>query len=125
MCWIISLLKREDITPAPVECEVRGSGAGSMLCRHPEQRWQGTLLPWVTLPMNKEATQKSDPHFVGHTELIGAVCGVADVTIMLASEQLIVYACDDALFFGGSDRTHQAAAHSHYPPINQRSKWAS
>ena len=44
----------------------------------------------VTLPMNKEATQLSDPGFVGHTELIGAVCGASDVTIMLASEQLIV-----------------------------------
>ena len=44
----------------------------------------------VTLPMNKEATQLSDPAFVGHTELIGNVCGVADVTIMLVSDQLIV-----------------------------------
>lgn len=32
----------------------------------------------------------SDRNFVGHTELIGSVCGVSDVTIMLASEQLIV-----------------------------------
>src|SRR5437588_873468 len=40
--------------------------------------------------MNKQATQMSDPSFVGHTELIGGVCGVSDVTIMLASEQLIV-----------------------------------
>ena len=44
----------------------------------------------VTLPMNKEATQMTDPGFVGHTELIGEVCGVSDVTIMLASDQLIV-----------------------------------
>ena len=44
----------------------------------------------VTLPMNKEATQLSDPHFTGHTELIGEVCGASDVTIMLASERLIV-----------------------------------
>jgi 4-hydroxythreonine-4-phosphate dehydrogenase len=44
----------------------------------------------VTLPMNKEATQLSDPVFCGHTELIGELCGVQDVTIMLASDQLIV-----------------------------------
>jgi 4-hydroxythreonine-4-phosphate dehydrogenase len=44
----------------------------------------------VTLPMNKEATQLSDPRFVGHTELIGELCGVKDVTIMLVSDQLIV-----------------------------------
>ena len=37
----------------------------------------------VTLPMNKEATQLSDPRFTGHTELIGELCGAADVTIRL------------------------------------------
>jgi len=50
----------------------------------------GRIAAMVTLPMNKEATRLTDPHFTGHTELIGAVCGVAAVTIMLASEQLIV-----------------------------------
>jgi 4-hydroxythreonine-4-phosphate dehydrogenase len=50
----------------------------------------GDIDAMVTLPMNKEATQLSDPGFVGHTELIGALCGVKDVTIMLASDQLIV-----------------------------------
>ena len=44
----------------------------------------------VTLPINKEATKLSDPGFIGHTELIGELCGAKDVTIMLASEQLIV-----------------------------------
>jgi len=51
---------------------------------------RGEIAAIVTLPMNKEATQLSDPAFVGHTELIGALCGVSDVTIMLASDQLIV-----------------------------------
>jgi 4-hydroxythreonine-4-phosphate dehydrogenase len=40
--------------------------------------------------MNKEATQLSDPDFVGHTELIGGICGATDVTIMLVSDQLTV-----------------------------------
>ncbi len=44
----------------------------------------------ITLPMNKEATQLSDPNFTGHTELIGDLCGSKDVTIMLASDLLIV-----------------------------------
>jgi 4-hydroxythreonine-4-phosphate dehydrogenase len=48
------------------------------------------IAAMVTLPMNKEATQMTDPGFVGHTELIGAVCGVEDVTIMLVSDDLIV-----------------------------------
>ncbi len=50
----------------------------------------GEIAAMVTLPMNKEATQLSDPNFTGHTELIAEVCGVKDVTIMLASDQLIV-----------------------------------
>lgn len=50
----------------------------------------GEIAAIITLPMNKEATRLSDPDFVGHTELIGSLCGVKDVTIMLASEQLIV-----------------------------------
>ena len=50
----------------------------------------GEIAAVVTLPMNKEATQLSDPDFTGHTELIGQLCGVGDVTIMLASDQLIV-----------------------------------
>lgn len=44
----------------------------------------------VTLPINKEATQLTDPGFTGHTELIGELCGRKDVTIMLASDQLLV-----------------------------------
>jgi 4-hydroxythreonine-4-phosphate dehydrogenase len=44
----------------------------------------------VTLPINKEATQLTDRGFTGHTELIGQLCGREDVTIMLASDQLLV-----------------------------------
>ncbi len=50
---------------------------------------EGRIAAMVTLPMNKEATQHSDPKFVGHTELIGELCGVSDVTIMLVSDLLI------------------------------------
>jgi 4-phospho-D-threonate 3-dehydrogenase / 4-phospho-D-erythronate 3-dehydrogenase len=50
----------------------------------------GEIAAIVTLPMNKEATQLSDPDFTGHTELIGEICGVPDVTIMLVSDQLVV-----------------------------------
>ncbi len=34
------------------------------------------IAAMVTLPMNKEATQLSDPGFTGHTELIASLCGV-------------------------------------------------
>ena len=39
----------------------------------------------VTMPMNKEATQLTDPSFVGHTEFIAGLCGVEKVTMMLTA----------------------------------------
>jgi 4-hydroxythreonine-4-phosphate dehydrogenase len=50
----------------------------------------GDVAAVVTLPMNKEATQLSDPGFVGHTELIAAECGVARYSMMLAAGDLAV-----------------------------------
>ncbi|MGD9794728.1 MAG: 4-hydroxythreonine-4-phosphate dehydrogenase PdxA [Acidimicrobiia bacterium] len=44
----------------------------------------------VTMPMNKEATQLSDPGFVGHTEFIATLCGAERVTMMLTNGPLAV-----------------------------------
>ncbi len=44
----------------------------------------------VTMPMNKEATQLSDPGFVGHTEFIAKICGSKSVTMMLTNGPLAV-----------------------------------
>jgi 4-hydroxythreonine-4-phosphate dehydrogenase len=83
------LLQEADITPGKIN---RNSGAAAReyVVAAAQAALRGEIAAMVTLPMNKEATQLSDPGFVGHTELIGAVCGASDVTIMLASEQLIV-----------------------------------
>ncbi|MBV9443219.1 MAG: 4-hydroxythreonine-4-phosphate dehydrogenase PdxA [Acidobacteriaceae bacterium] len=83
------LLTRDDITPGILNAK-SGAAAREYVVRAAKAALAGQVAGMVTLPVNKEATQKSDPGFVGHTELIGAVCGVADVTIMLASDQLIV-----------------------------------
>jgi 4-phospho-D-threonate 3-dehydrogenase / 4-phospho-D-erythronate 3-dehydrogenase len=48
----------------------------------------GRINAVVTLPMNKEATRLTDPDFIGHTELIAALCGVEKVTMMLTLESL-------------------------------------
>lgn len=45
----------------------------------------GEVAAVVTMPMNKEATQRSDPGFVGHTELIAELCGARRVTMMLTA----------------------------------------
>lgn len=50
----------------------------------------GSVAGIVTMPMNKEATQLSDPGFVGHTELIAAACGVQRFSMMLTAGDLAV-----------------------------------
>jgi 4-hydroxythreonine-4-phosphate dehydrogenase len=83
------LLQTADITPGEINAK-SGHAAREYVIAATRAALAGDIAAMVTLPMNKEATQKTDPGFVGHTELIGAVCGVEDVTIMLASDQLIV-----------------------------------
>ena len=83
------LMRREQITPGKRNGD-SGRAAREYVVAAARAALAGEIAAMVTLPMNKEATQLSDPGFTGHTELIGDVCGVKDVTIMLASEQLIV-----------------------------------
>jgi 4-phospho-D-threonate 3-dehydrogenase / 4-phospho-D-erythronate 3-dehydrogenase len=83
------ILRADDITPGEINAK-SGLAAREYVVSATKAALAGEIAAMVTLPMNKEATQKSDPDFVGHTELIASVCGVEDVTIMLASEQLIV-----------------------------------
>lgn len=78
-----------DITPGAIN-KKSGAAAREYVVAAAKAALAGEIAAMVTLPMNKEATQLSDPAFVGHTELIGTVCGVSDVTIMLVSDQLIV-----------------------------------
>ncbi len=51
---------------------------------------RGEASAVVTLPINKEAIQLTQPGFSGHTELLGKLCAAPDVTILLASDALIV-----------------------------------
>jgi 4-hydroxythreonine-4-phosphate dehydrogenase len=83
------LLQPGEITPGKISA-ASGRAAREYVVAAAKAALAGEIAAMVTLPMNKEATQMTDPGFVGHTELIGAVCGVEDVTIMLASDQLIV-----------------------------------
>lgn len=85
----LRLMQREDLTVGKLN-KKSGQAAREYVMRAAQAALAADVLAMVTLPMNKEATQLSDPNFVGHTELIGEVCGVKDITIMLASEKLIV-----------------------------------
>lgn len=83
------LMTAAEVTPGALNA-ASGKAAREYVVSATKAALAGEIAAMVTLPMNKEATQLTDPTFVGHTELIGALCGAPSVTIMLASEQLIV-----------------------------------
>jgi 4-hydroxythreonine-4-phosphate dehydrogenase len=83
------IMSREDVSVGKLSAK-SGHAAREYVVAATRAALAGEIAAIVTLPMNKEATQLSDPHFTGHTELIGEVCGVPDVTIMLVSDQLVV-----------------------------------
>ncbi len=83
------IMNSDDVTPGKLNPK-SGQAAREYVISAARDALAGKIGAMVTLPMNKEATQLSDPMFVGHTELIASVCGVEDVTIMLASDDLIV-----------------------------------
>jgi 4-hydroxythreonine-4-phosphate dehydrogenase len=85
----LGMMKQADVTPGKINAK-SGAAARAYVVAAARAALAGEIAAMVTLPMNKEATQLSDPVFTGHTELIGEVCQAPDVTIMLASEQLIV-----------------------------------
>jgi 4-hydroxythreonine-4-phosphate dehydrogenase len=84
-----AMLQAEDITPGKLNGKA-GWAAREYVVAATHAALAGEISAMVTLPMNKEATCLTDPGFTGHTELIGALCGAKDVTIMLASDDLIV-----------------------------------
>ena len=84
-----AILRAGDITPGKLSREA-GFAARQYVVSATRAALAHEVDAIVTLPMNKEATRLSDPTFTGHTELIGSLCGVQDVTIMLASDDLIV-----------------------------------
>ena len=85
----LGLLRPGDLTVGELNRK-SGQAAREYVVAATRAALAGEIAALVTLPMNKQATQLSDPGFVGHTELIAGLCGVQEVTIMLASEQLIV-----------------------------------
>src|SRR5256714_4247814 len=82
-------LDRSDITPGKLNGKA-GHAAREYVIAATKAALALEIAAFITLPMNKEATCLSDPGFTGHTELIGGLCGAEDVTIMLASDELIV-----------------------------------
>lgn len=83
------LLAGEDVTPGVLSRRA-GQAAREYVAAATHAALAGGIAALVTLPMNKEATRLTDPAFTGHTELIAALCGAANVAMMLVSRRLIV-----------------------------------
>jgi len=67
-----------------------GAAARDYVIAATDDALAGRVAGVVTMPMNKEATQLSDPGFVGHTELVAHRCGADRVTMMLTNGPLAV-----------------------------------
>lgn len=81
----LGLLAAADHRPGQLDA-ASGAAARAYVQRATADALSGDVAGVVTLPMNKEATQLSDPAFVGHTEMIAAQCGASRVTMMLTAD---------------------------------------
>ena len=80
----LALLTADDHRPGQLDA-ASGAAARAYVERATKDALDGAVAGIVTMPMNKEATQLTDPLFVGHTEFIAALCGVDKVTMMLTA----------------------------------------
>ena len=85
----LGLLSAAELTPGVLSAAA-GAAARAYVLAATHAALKGTVAGLVTMPMNKEATQLTDPTFVGHTELIAATCGVSNYSMMLAAGELAV-----------------------------------
>lgn len=81
----LGVLTAADHRPGQLDAKA-GAAARAYVERATRDALAGIVAGIVTMPMNKEATQLTDPAFVGHTELIAALCGVQKVTMMLTAD---------------------------------------
>jgi 4-phospho-D-threonate 3-dehydrogenase / 4-phospho-D-erythronate 3-dehydrogenase len=85
----VGLLNADQHRPGQLDIAA-GAAAREYVARATTDALVGRIAGIVTLPMNKEATQLSDPTFVGHTEFIASLCGSPQVTMMLTNGPLAV-----------------------------------
>ena len=79
------LLSASDHRPGELDA-ASGAAARQYVMHATRAALAGEVAGIVTMPINKEATQLTDPGFVGPTELIAELCGAPSVTMMLTAE---------------------------------------
>ncbi len=85
----LARLTEAQFTPGELS-SASGAAARDYVERATFDALAGHVAAIVTMPMNKEATQRSDPGFVGHTEFIATLCNTEKVTMMLTNGPLAV-----------------------------------
>ncbi len=85
----LRMLRPTQHRPGELSAEA-GAAARAYVERATIDALNGRVAGLVTMPMNKEATQLSDPRFVGHTEMIAELCGAPRVTMMLTNGSIAV-----------------------------------
>ncbi len=85
----LGMLSEADFTPGQLNGRA-GEAARCYVEQATLDALAGDVAGIVTLPMNKEATQLSDPGFVGHTEFIAGLCGVSNFSMMLTTSDVAV-----------------------------------
>jgi 4-hydroxythreonine-4-phosphate dehydrogenase len=79
------LLSAADHRPGELDA-ASGAAARAYVAAATDAALAGDVAGVVTMPMNKEATQLTDPTFVGHTEFIAERCRAESVTMMLTAD---------------------------------------
>lgn len=85
----LEALSAADFTPGRLNAKA-GTAAREYVRRATADALSGDVAGIVTMPINKEATQRSTPGFVGHTEFIAELCGEPDVAMMLTTKDVAV-----------------------------------
>jgi 4-hydroxythreonine-4-phosphate dehydrogenase len=81
----LAILRASDHRPGELDA-ASGAAAREYVAAATDAAIAGDVAAIVTMPMNKEATQLTDPSFVGHTEFVAQRCGVTNVTMMLTAQ---------------------------------------
>ncbi len=69
---------------------IAGEGAYRYIVRACEYAMSGAVAAICTAPLNKEALQLAGHHYPGHTELLAALTGTDEVSMMLVTDHLRV-----------------------------------
>ena len=87
--WDCGCLQASELTPGVLSAAA-GDAAHRYVTLATQAALRGDVSAVVTLPMNKEATQRGHQTFSGHTELLAELCEVDDVVMMLATDEVAV-----------------------------------